>query len=156
MVGLNHEFARELLWREYPTDQRGSFVPPVLGRVAASSAPQTTRSQREALRDIPPLHRWRAALRARRPRQPRAPGQRERDLVLVIRGELLKKYPNAVIYAQRARVGSATPDGTIDPAKERDARRPSTRTQPPPRDIVKTPLYEAQASTRTSTSSAST
>ena len=23
MVGLNHEFARELLWREYPTDQRG-------------------------------------------------------------------------------------------------------------------------------------
>ena len=24
MVGLNHEFARELLWREYPTDQRPS------------------------------------------------------------------------------------------------------------------------------------
>ena len=25
MVGLNHEFARELLWREFPTDQRGSY-----------------------------------------------------------------------------------------------------------------------------------
>ena len=25
MVGLNHEFARKLLWREYPTDQRGSY-----------------------------------------------------------------------------------------------------------------------------------
>ena len=25
MVGLNHEMARELLWREYPTDQRGSY-----------------------------------------------------------------------------------------------------------------------------------
>ncbi|MCZ0984912.1 hypothetical protein O1M54_02825 [Streptomyces diastatochromogenes] len=24
MVGLNHEMARELLWREYPTDQRGT------------------------------------------------------------------------------------------------------------------------------------
>src|SRR6185503_11073415 len=24
MVGLNHEMGRELLWREYPTDQRGS------------------------------------------------------------------------------------------------------------------------------------
>ena len=24
LVGLNHEMARELLWREYPTDQRGS------------------------------------------------------------------------------------------------------------------------------------
>ena len=25
MVGLNHEFSRELLWNEYPTDQRGSY-----------------------------------------------------------------------------------------------------------------------------------
>ena len=25
MVGLNHEMARELLWREFPTDQRGSY-----------------------------------------------------------------------------------------------------------------------------------
>lgn len=25
MVGCNHEFAAELLWREYPTDQRGSY-----------------------------------------------------------------------------------------------------------------------------------
>ena len=25
MVGLNHEMARELLWREYPTDQRGTY-----------------------------------------------------------------------------------------------------------------------------------
>ena len=24
MVGLNHELSRELLWREYPTDLRGS------------------------------------------------------------------------------------------------------------------------------------
>ena len=35
MVGLNHEFARELLWREYPTDQRGQLFPSVLGRRAA-------------------------------------------------------------------------------------------------------------------------
>ena len=25
LVGLNHEMARELLWREYPTDMRGSY-----------------------------------------------------------------------------------------------------------------------------------
>jgi hypothetical protein len=25
MVGINHEMSRELLWREYPTDQRGSY-----------------------------------------------------------------------------------------------------------------------------------
>ena len=57
MVGLNHEFARELLWREYPTDQRGSvfrqFWDPS-GFVGASDDP----AQREALRDIPPIHTW--------------------------------------------------------------------------------------------------
>ena len=36
-------------------------------------------------------------------RPPRAgPGQNEDELVLVIRGELLKRYPTAVIYAHRA------------------------------------------------------
>jgi len=25
MVGLNHEMASELLWREFPTDHRGSY-----------------------------------------------------------------------------------------------------------------------------------
>ena len=25
LVGMNHELARELLWREYPTDQRGTY-----------------------------------------------------------------------------------------------------------------------------------
>ena len=25
LVGLNHEFARELLWNEYPTDMQGSY-----------------------------------------------------------------------------------------------------------------------------------
>ena len=40
MVGLNHEFARELLWREYPTDQRGS-TSGSSGTCAASSTPRT-------------------------------------------------------------------------------------------------------------------
>ena len=35
MVGLNHEFARELLWREYPTDQRGSPTSASSGTPAA-------------------------------------------------------------------------------------------------------------------------
>ena len=31
MVGLNHELASELLWREFPSDTRASVLPPVLG-----------------------------------------------------------------------------------------------------------------------------
>ncbi len=32
LVGLNHEMGRELLWREYPTDQRGTYFRIVLDR----------------------------------------------------------------------------------------------------------------------------
>ena len=41
----------------------------------------------------------------------------EQEAVLVIRGELLKKYPTAIIYAHKARWD--TPDGHADPTKER-------------------------------------
>ena len=104
MVGLNHEFARELLWREYPTDQRGSVLPPVLGRArrARHRAPEPGRGCSEKLRDIPPLHRWPTASTLGDHDNRERPGENEEELVLVIRGELLKKYPNAVIYAQRA------------------------------------------------------
>ncbi len=141
MVGLNHEFARELLWREYPTDQRGSVFRQfwdVSGFLGAADDP----AERDALRDIPPIHTWaqRSALGDHDNR--RAPGQTEPDLVLVLRGDLLKRYPNAVIYAQRA-AWARKADGSIDPSKERTLA-PFDETQPPPRDIVKTPLYEAR------------
>jgi len=102
MVGLNHEFARELLWREYPTDQRGSYFRQfwdVRKQLAAAPNPAAAR---ERLRDIKPLHLWPATadLGDNDNRQEGAPPREE--LVLVIRGELLKKYPNAIISAQPA------------------------------------------------------
>ena len=64
MVGLNHEFARELLWREYPTDQRGSYfrqfwdVSTMLKSNDAAHAGKTEEEIREMYRDIPKLHYW--------------------------------------------------------------------------------------------------
>ena len=106
MVGVNHEFARELLWREYPTDQRGTYFRQfwdVTPHPRPDGAPTPT-PQREQLYDIPPIHRWPRGLGARRARQPAArPRRRADEIVLVIRGELLKKYPNTVIYAHAAK-----------------------------------------------------
>lgn len=145
MVGLNHEFARELLWREYPTDQRGSYFRQfwdVSGFLTGAAA--DPEALRERLFDIPELHRWSktTALGAHDHRE--AQGDKEEEVVLVIRGELLKKYPTAVIYAHRAaweRTGTGAIDKTrprklvpLTPAQEAD----------PPRDRVKTPLYEAK------------
>ena len=146
MVGLNHEFARELLWREYPTDQRGSYFRQFWD-VSGYQDPEvlTPDALREKLYDIPRLHRWprASALGEHDHRQP--PGSAPRDeVVLSIRGELLKRYPTAVIYAHRA-AWQTGPDGRIDKSL---IRVPVTLTAAeeakPPRDKVKTPLYEAK------------
>ena len=66
--------------------------------------------------------------------------------MLVIRGELLKRYPNAVVYAHRAdwhRVGDM-PGGAIDRSRPRILLDPLSNADNPPRTEVKTPLYSAQ------------
>jgi hypothetical protein len=104
LVGLNHEMGRELLWREYPTDLRGSYfrqfweVKSVSNPVAPSDA--------ELLKDVTKIHAWPSTspLGSHKPfpgsNADVQPGQKQ--VVLVIRGELLKRYPNTVIYAQKA------------------------------------------------------
>ena len=146
MVGLNHEFARELLWREYPTDQRGSYFRQFWDvRSVINSEGLSENALREQLYDIPELHTL-----ARRPRTSArtttAPaGDQQAQAVLVIRGELLKKYPTAVIYAHRAD-WSRNADATIDLSQPRKLvpLDPAEEAQPP-RTKVRSPLYEAKA-----------
>lgn len=103
MVGLNHEMARELLWREYPTDQRGSCFRQfwdVGGRVPTPS----TAAEREAAKDIGPIHLWSRTAALGENLRGEPPGGR---LVLLVRGALLQRYPSAVIYAAEARWDSS-------------------------------------------------
>ena len=139
MVGINHEFSRELLWREYPTDQRGSYfrqfwdVSSYLNKEGLDEE-----TLQEKLRDIPPIHRWsrRSDLGDHDHRE--QGGDKEEEVVLVIRGELLKKYPTAEIYAHRAKW--ATND-----EGDRVLTEPRVFDDSEPEDIViKTPLYEAK------------
>jgi hypothetical protein len=63
--------------------------------------------------------------------------------VLVIRGDLLKKYPTAVIYAHRARWQMK--NGKIDNTQERRLDPDFDLVgEDPPRDKIKSPLYEAK------------
>lgn len=145
MVGLNHEFARELLFREYPTDQRGSYFRQfwdVSGY--RDNAAQSPDASRESLYDIPQLHRWlkTSTLGDHDNRQP--PGSPPKDeVVLSIRGELLKRYPTAVIYAHKA--DWQRTNGAIDKSLIRQPIELTGADETnPPRDKVKTPLYEAR------------
>ena len=112
MVGLNHEMTRELLWREYPSDQRGTYFTQFWD-VAGSSDPGSPTQ-------MPALHQWDA--KAPLGRTFMAQGAQS-GLVLLIRGEVLRRYPGTVIYAVRAdTLNQEQPDerhpifrGTLDP-----------------------------------------
>jgi hypothetical protein len=100
LVGLNHEMGRELLWREYPTDMRGSYFRQFWD-VSGFVTPNTEPGDADALKDIRPIHTWSNGSELGRHNARDAQGDAE-QLVFVIRGDLLKKYPNTVIYAQKA------------------------------------------------------
>ena len=155
MVGLNHEFGRELLWREYPTDQRGSTFRQFWDvSTFFSTENLDDEALREKLRDIPPLHLW--SLNSELGTHNHRHKNGDKDLVLVIRGELLKRYPNAVVYAHRAcwqrkivTEADKTKDpcdrsGEIDNQQERRLVSLSAAEEAkPPREKVRTPLYKA-------------
>ncbi|NER10046.1 hypothetical protein SAMN06265375_101422 [Muriicola jejuensis] len=179
MVGLNHEFARELLWREYPSDNRGSyfrqfwdvsdftydqedlqkFLTLAKSKLPADATSEDIEKQmtdeiRESLKDIPKLHLWsrynnlgdhdhREAYRNAKLEQSKDHAEDKSEVVLVIRGELLKKYPNAVIYAHKAEWQMK--DGKINTNEERQlVTLIESEMENPPRTKIKTPLYEAK------------
>ena len=98
MAGLNHEMARELLWREYPTDQRGSYF-----RQFWDASDNAFETDPEMTLDIKEMHKWQAPLGRNKPNPDAG------NLVLVIRGDLLLKYPNTIIYAQKAAYDPSDP-----------------------------------------------
>jgi hypothetical protein len=95
MAGLNHELSRELLWREFPADRGATFFRHFWdSRSGVATAGPLT--------DIPPLRDWNPQHRLGE--NTTAAG--EGDMVLLLlRGELLRRYPGAAIYARRAAWG---------------------------------------------------
>ena len=97
LVGLNHEMGRELLWRGFPTDQRGTYFRQfwdIQGRV-----PVPTPEEREGLKDIAPITAWAETAHLG---EQAGTGSAEGQMVLLIRGDLLRRYPRAIVYAAEA------------------------------------------------------
>ena len=135
LVGLNHEMGRELLWREYPTDERGSYFRQFweVKGVIRPDAGKTEAQLTEEYKDIKPIHTWpiRSLLGTHNNRS--ASGAADQT-VLLIRGDLLKRYPNTVIFAQKAIAGGNADEPVID----LDLTAEEFATQ------VKFPLYRAE------------
>lgn len=86
MVGLNHEMGRELLWREYPTDLRGTYFKNFWDDADDDGIAM----------GFPPIHSWTNSLGANRNASVGDP------LILLLRGDLIRRYPNAILYAAKA------------------------------------------------------
>jgi hypothetical protein len=95
LVGLNAEMANELLWRNYPTDQRGTCFRQFWDT-----------SGGDGKADINKISDWGDHALGK---NARAGGK----LVMLVRGELLRRYPNSVIYAVKAVPVSQPPDGRL-------------------------------------------
>jgi len=143
MVGLNHEMARELLWREYVTDQRGSYFRQFwdVSNYVNMDDSLSEEELKEKLRDIKPIHTWQKSSDLGKHNNREDEGDIT-QLVLVIRGDLLKKYPNAVIYAQKAKWQTTTEDGeeTIDNTEPRLLQEVDETSK----EDIKYPLYGAK------------
>ena len=116
MMGLNHEMARELFWREYPTDQRGTyfkqFWEPIRSlefeNLVRANFPENKLEEKitELLEDIRPIDEWRNNHLGDNPSKlahlmsdnMSSDCENDENIVMVIRGNLLKKYPKTKIY----------------------------------------------------------
>jgi hypothetical protein len=145
MVGLNHEFSRKLLWREFPTDQRGSYFRQFWDVRGVRNTDNLPPAQlKEKLYDIPELHRWAVDSNLGDHNHRAILEKKGEEAVLVIRGELLKRYPTAVIYAHHAQ-WTLNKDGSIDLSQPRTLQDiDAAFEENPPTSIVRTPLYEAK------------
>jgi hypothetical protein len=129
MVGLSHEMARELRWREYPTDRRGTYFHQFWD--VSGLVPPPTKEEREDFEDVGYIHQWKGELG----RHLRGESDDIERLVLVIKGDLLRRYPNTTIYAVRGQWHNVDgewvrrPVEAPDPSDEQQTRFPVFRGQ---------------------------
>jgi len=95
MLGANHEMGRELLWQGFPTDQKGTPFQHFWQRLDGKA-------------DILPIHKWQARALGNQPGN-------DEMLVLLIRGQLLERFPNISIYAYPKLATDTRPGGTKTP-----------------------------------------
>jgi hypothetical protein len=83
LVGLNTEMGRELLWRGFPADLSATYFSRFWDNSAAPMRPP----------DIDPIAGWK--------NRPLGQAPTDENFVMLVRSELLRRYPDAIIYAKK-------------------------------------------------------
>jgi hypothetical protein len=103
LLGLSFEMGRELLFHEYPTDQRGTYFPQFWD-TRGTLTPAGTPADPAALHDITPIPSWHAD--AGLGTNTGRPSPTNGELVLLVKGELLRRFPRTLVTAVTAVLGS--------------------------------------------------
>lgn len=109
MVGLNHEMSRELLWREFPTSLGHTYFQQFWD----------VRGAKNPTPDIRPIDAWWKDAPDNSNKPPKEDLGENIDpargnlKMLLIRGDLLLRYPNTIIYAQKAKWGEDKNTGKV-------------------------------------------
>ncbi|SLM45449.1 hypothetical protein NSND_62882 [Nitrospira sp. ND1] len=98
LVGINHEMGRELLWRGFPTDQRGTVFDS-FWQVDDRIIPA-----------MHPMHQWKGALGSH------LASQRIDLTVVLMRGEIVRRFPAATVFLQEAKLSGGLPSPDPDVA----------------------------------------
>jgi hypothetical protein len=89
LAGANTEMARELVWRGYPTDSMGTCLPRFW--------PTPVGADGVAPDDVAPIAEWGDRLGSNPAADQR--GARREATIVVVRGDLLRRYPQTVVSA---------------------------------------------------------
>jgi hypothetical protein len=106
LVGMNHELARELLWREYPTDQRGTYSRQFWAR----------RSNGNSADQYDLTHLLNASPQLTLEQLCENTGGTASPLVLVVKGDLVRRYPGMLVTAAKTRKSGSI--RALDPITE--------------------------------------
>ena len=120
MAGANFEMNRELLWRGFPTDLRGTPF---------------QRFWRLRLDDMEPMHLWKSQPLGLRTDPNMTDPNR---IALLVRGQLLRRYPNTAVYAWKRRTTPANPD----PASPDHTQLQKDAGGNPLAGAIQTPVFE--------------
>jgi hypothetical protein len=105
LAGANHEFARELVWRGYPTDSMGTCLPRFW--------PTPRRADGSLPDDVAPMATWGDRLGNNPAAEP--DGVHGETTIVVVRGDLLRRYPETVVSAVFGRKVEGGEDVTFEP-----------------------------------------
>jgi hypothetical protein len=110
LVGLNDEMNREMQWREFPTDLKGTYFRQFWDVKDMIVPAEHKSNELEWLKDIRPILDWKNdslgknycyKLQDKYPAANVNCDNPDATVALVIKSDLLKKYPNTMVYAMK-------------------------------------------------------